>query len=197
MNKEFFILLGILLISGFGTAVVISRHDDHSRKNPFDDIQHTVCLDLKHKAMRFFMNRDYIEAENHLRRLLKINSDDREMLLLYGRILVETGRTQDAEKLFRKMLSNSPLDWGARNNLGVVLLLHNQYEAAARELKHASRNETAAQYTRENLGTVEKALNFISGNKKFRFTMKNASQTELRNPGVMTLHIMEIQENNI
>lgn len=191
MNKEFYILLSILLFTGFGTAVVISRHDDNSRKNPFDDIQHTVCLDLRHKAVRFFLNRDIIEAENHLRRLLKINSDDREMMLLYGRILLETGRVQEAEKLFRKMVSGNPLDWGAKNNLGAVLLLRNKYEAALREFQLASRNDTAVQYAGENLKTVSKALELLRQNKKFILVINTSAQNLQKHIGVITLSVLE------
>lgn len=191
MNKEFYILLSILLFIGFGTAVVISRHDDNSRKNPFDDIQHTVCLDLRHKAVRFFLNRDIIEAENHLRRLLKINSDDREMMLLYGRILLETGRVQEAEKLFRKMVSGNPLDWGAKNNLGAVLLLRNKYEAALREFQLASRNDTAVQYAGENLKTVSKALELLRQNKKFILVINTSAQNLQKHIGVITLSVLE------
>ena len=194
MNREFYILLGILLLIGFGTAVVISKHDDNSRNNPFDDIQQTVCLDLRHKSIRFFLNRDFIEAENHLRRLLKINNEDREMLLLYGRILLETGRVQEAEKLFRKMISSNPLDWGAKNNLGAVLLLHNKYEAAAREFENASRNDTATKYTNENIKTVARVLDLIRQNKKFILVINNSGQSLQKHFGVVTLSVLEIQE---
>ena len=194
MNREFYILLGILLFLGLGTAFIISMHDDNRKNNPFDDIQHTVCLELRQKAVRYFLNGDHAEAENHLRRLLKISPDERDMQRLYGRVLVETGKLQDAEKLFRKMLSGNPLDWGARNNLGVTLLFRGQYEAADREFERASRNETAVAYTSVNRQAVSGAMEFSRKNRKFIFVMNSASQSQVRYISVITLSVLDVQE---
>ena len=194
MNREFYILLGILLFLGLGTAVIISMHDDNRRKSPFDEIQHTVCLELRQKALRYFLSGDHIEAENHLRRLLKIRPDERDMQRLYGRVLVETGKLQDAEKLFRKMLSDNPLDWGAQNNLGVTLLFRRQYEAADREFARASRNETAVVYTSVNRKAVSGAMEFSRQNRKFIFVMNSANQAQARYISVITLSVLEVQE---
>ena len=194
MNREFYILLGILLFLGLGTAAIISLHDDNRRKNPFDDIQHTVCLELRQKAVRYFLSGDRIETENHLRRLLKISPDERDMLRLYGRVLVETGKLQDAEKIFRKMLSNNPFDWGAQNNLGVTLLLRHQYEAADREFERASRNETAIAYTSVNRKAVSETMELIRQNRKFIFVMNTVNQAQMRYISVITLSVLDVQE---
>ena len=193
MTKEFCILLTMLLLTGFGTAVVISVHDDNTSKNPYDDVQHTVLLELRSKALRFFHQKDLFESENHLRKLLKINPDNREMQLLYGRILLETGRNDEAERIFRRMASSYPLDCGARNNLGVSLLLRHQYEAALREFETAVRNETGKQYVPVNLEVVRSALKLSRENKKFIISL-NAGKISGRNVGVITTTLTELQE---
>ena len=197
MNKEFFILLGMLMVIGLGTAVIVFGHDDNRRKSPFEEVQHTVCLELHQKAVRYFIDRDYIEAENYLRRLLKISPEDRDVQRFYGRILIVTGKVLEAEKLYRKMLSVNPLDWGAQNNLGVTLLLRHQYEAALRELDRAARNDNARVFTEVNKEAANYAMELLRGNKKFIFVMNDVKPSQARNISIITLSALEIQDNKL
>lgn len=193
MTKEFCILLLLLLLTGFGTAVVIFVHDDDNRKNPYDDVEQIIRLELKKNALRFFRQKDLYEAENHLRKLLKIDPENREMQLLYGRILLETGRNEDAERTFRRMASANPLDYGARNNIGVAMLLAHKYEAALQEFTLISRNGGGQRYVGINIAAAQRAIELSNAEKKFSISV-NSDVTVNRDPGIITTSIVELQE---
>ena len=193
MNKEFCILLIALLLTGFGTAVIIANHTDSGRKDPYGDVQHVVFLELRTKALRFFRQRDLFEAENHLRKLLKMNPENREMMLLYGRVLLETGRSEEAERVFRRLAASNPLDYGARNNIGVVMLLAHRYEDAQREFELISRKVSARQYVSVNLESVKAAIELSRTDKKFAILL-NSDNSQGTDDGVITTSITQLQE---
>ena len=196
MSKEFYILLAMMLLTGFGIGVVVLVHDDSVPKSKLDEVQNSVALELRNKSMRFFRHHALYDAEAHLRRLLKINPDDREMMLLYGRVLFETGRSDEAEKVFRKMLSVSPLDSGARNNLAVALFMRHQYEAAIREFDAAARNDAARDYAVPNLETVRRAMALVQEGKNF-VTILNANKIHQRCPGAITVTLLETSKQAV
>ena len=131
-----------------------------------------------------------------MRKFLKIEPENREMQLLYGRILLETGRNEEAERVFRRLSSSNPLDCGARNNLAAAMMLRHQYESALREFLLAARNEAGKQYVPINIATVKRALELSKSNKKFIISI-NAGKMSGRNIGVITTSIVELQEKTI
>lgn len=196
MTKEFYILLGILLLTGLGIGVTVSLHDDTVRKSKLDEVQQSVALELRNKSLRFFRQRALYDAEANLRRLIKINPDDREMMLLYGRVLFETGRSDEAEKIFRKILSFAPYDSGARNNLAVALLMRHQYEAALREFTTAARSELAQEYAVPNVRTAQLAAQWMKNGEKFVIAM-NARKIYQRCPGAITVILLRTPEQAV
>lgn len=190
MTREFVILLSILLLTGGVTAVIVASHGNHGRVSTFTDVEYKVCSELRNKALRHFREREFFESENHLRRLLKIEPDNLEMQLFYGRILLETGRTDEAERVFRRMTSANPLNSAARSNLGAALLLRHQYETALRELQYANRNEVSREYVAENIRTAMRAMELNRRAESFTITV-NPSFIHRSNIGVVTVSLTE------
>ena len=195
MTKEFYILLSLLLFTGFGTAAVIFFHDDDKNRDPMYQLQQDVCLKLRKNAIRYFLRHEPFEAEAEVRRLLKLDPDNREMLLFFGRILFETGRSRESEDVFRKLIALSPLDKGARNNLAVVMASRHQYEAARREFSAIAGDDSIASVAAVNLDVVKKALELTAEKRNFALTPETG-KLNFRYIGAITVKIIELPPEN-
>ena len=195
MTREFYILLLLLFITGFGTAAVIFFHDDSQNSDPMFLVQQDVCFKLRKSAIRSFQRRELIEAEAEVRRLLKLDPENREMTLFFGRILFETGRRDEAEAVFRHLLAVSPLDKGARNNLAVLMAVNGSFEAARKEFSVLAGGSFDRQTSAANLAVMEKAIE-LTGLKRSFVIVPESARINSRNVGVITLKIVELHPEN-
>ncbi len=195
MTREFYILLALLLFTGFGTAAVIFSHDDSKNSDPMFEVQKEVCLKLRKNAIRFFQRSELFEAEAEVRRLLKLDPENREMALFFGRILFETGRRDEAEKVFRNLIASSPIDKGARSNLAVLMAVNHNYEAARREFARLAAESSFTQIAAGNLAVVEKAAE-LTGLKRNFAIVPESGKVNFRNVGVIILKIIELPPEN-
>ena len=195
MNRELAILLTMLLLTGFGTAWIVFNHNDSRDPDPLYRVQTEVCGKLRRQAVQAFRRHDHFEAERYLRRLLKINPDDREMQLLFGRVLLETRREFEAEKLFRKIAADNLLDSGARNNIGVVLLLRGRYEDALMEFSAASRLDSGKDYALPNLEIAKKCIELHNLNHPFAVII-NINKIYVRCPGALSAGVIFEQNSS-
>ena len=191
MNKEFYILLSTLLFVGFGTAAVIFFHDDSRNKDPMMLVQQEVCLKLQHSAIRLFQNHQLFEAEAETRRLLKLDPENREMALFFGRILFETGRRQEAEKIFQAQVSISPFNVGARNNLAVIAAARQQYEAAAKIFSTISNRDNIRRVAENNLAVVKKAIELTDQKRNFAI-VPESGKIDFRTIGAISIKLIEL-----
>lgn len=195
MTREFYILLAMLLFTGFGTAAVIFLHDDTRSSDPMYNIQQEVCLKLRNNAVKLYRSREPFEAEAELRRLLKIDPENRSMTLLFGRILFETGRIKEAENVFRHLLAVSPADSGARNNLAVILASERKFEAAEREFAAIIGKETIRKTASGNLDAVRKALELTGLDRSFAI-VPEAGKIDSRVIGAISIKTVELHTEN-
>jgi thioredoxin-like negative regulator of GroEL len=195
MTKEFYILLALLLITGFGTAGVIFFHDDTANSDPMVQLQQEVCLKLRQNAIKLFQRHELFESEAELRRLLKLDPENREMMLLFGRILFETGRVRESGEIFRHIMALSPIDTGARNNLAVIMASEGKFEAAERELISISDRDSIRRIAPGNLAAVRKAAELAKLGRRFAI-VPETGKTDFRVIGAISVRTVELHPEN-
>jgi tetratricopeptide (TPR) repeat protein len=113
-------------------------------------------------------NRDYANAVTELRRAVVLNPELPSLQTVYGRALLASGDRERAMQAFKTAVQQSPDDFEANLQLGVLLRIDRQYELAMRYLQRASavrsddvglRHATAA--TQLGLGNAETARELL------------------------------------
>ncbi|MBO5899555.1 MAG: tetratricopeptide repeat protein, partial [Lentisphaeria bacterium] len=131
------------------------------------------------------------ESEAQLRRLLKLDPENREMMLLLGRILFESGRVAEAEQIFHHLTASSRLDAGARNNSAVIMAAQHKFEAAERELVSISDKESMRRIAPGNLAAVRKAAELTRLGRSF-VIVPESGKTDFRVIGAISIKTVEL-----
>ena len=77
---------------------------------------------LLQTARWYMQSRNFVPAENLLRRALAIDSTSARVLGRYAMLLHETGRAQSARIFYRKAIARNPFDFNLAFNLGELYL---------------------------------------------------------------------------
>ncbi len=101
----------------------------------------------------------YNEAAADAEAALALYDGDPLVYLAFGAIYLHTGRLDDAEQEFKKLLEIQPGDWRAEYGLGLLSLLRGKEAAASAHFNAAKKDPASAQ----DLSSLELYLNYING----------------------------------
>jgi Tfp pilus assembly protein PilF len=157
MNKNFFILLGILLlVTGLTAILIITQPIDSKRKNK------TLSPEKYNQWMRIniknYSEKNYAIAESGLVKILDTMPNDTFAKRLLGKIYYLSGRKNLSVAIYREILTKNSHDYIARNNLGILLVLQRSYEAGIKELRKAYEIKRC-NFIAENLSYSHKIAN--------------------------------------
>jgi tetratricopeptide (TPR) repeat protein len=119
-------------------------------------------------GMAHLNSRDYQNAVSELTRAVALNPSLPSLQTVYGRALVASGDREKGIRAYRTALEQSPADFDANLQLGILYRIDRQYELAMRHLKRAEtvrprdvalRHALAA--TELGLGDPEKARELL------------------------------------
>ena len=152
-------------------------------------------MKLRQNAIKLFQRHELFESEAELRRLLKLDPENREMMLFFGRILFETGRVRESGEIFRHIMALSPIDTGARNNLAVIMASEGKFEAAERELISISDKDSIRRIAPGNLAAVRKAAELAKLGRRFAI-VPEIGKTDFRVIGAISVRTVELHPEN-
>ena len=150
---RFFVLLGILIVVAGATGTVILTHPN-SANVPASPAGMQIFFHWKNRITELIREERFIEAKQLALRMRHVFPNQPLPERLLGRICYETGRYDEAAKIFQTLLLRSPGDAVSRNNLGMTLLRLQRYEQSLRELRIAAEMLPNEGYVRYNLEQV-------------------------------------------
>jgi len=93
------------------------------------------------QASYYFDQKKYLQAEPILRKILGSSSSavcHSCFVNLLGRVLLESGRTGEAEELIQNLLERDPTDFHSHTTLGRIYVQEGRYDAAKQEFRLAA-----------------------------------------------------------
>jgi Tfp pilus assembly protein PilF len=162
MNKQFFILLGILLFVTALTAILIAIPPyDAKKKSP------KLSSEKYHQWMQIniknYTEKHYTIAESGLLKILDFEPENIFVKCLLGKIYFLSGKRNLAIAIYREILIKNPQNHLALNNLGMLLVNQRSYKAGIKALQTAY-NIAPLNYIANNLNYSYKLANIPDNN---------------------------------
>ena len=145
-------LLGMLLLVVAGTVGVVMTYPQKEVKVSEEyNLSGEQVRQLKQQVLLFMENRKYREADQLLKRIINALPGNNKAVLMRGKVCFLRGETEQAERIFRQVVTSAPENPVALNNLGVILVTKGLYESGTRTLLAAEKLSGGAGFILKNL----------------------------------------------